>query len=330
MDSKEKKQRSSPQGQRATSAGSRRGTATKSRPAPKKTAAPGKKQRQPKRPAPDVVYVQPEPFNRGRFLLRLATVAAVVLALFFGISIFFKVDKVIVSGADKYTAWEVRQASGIEEGENLLSLNEAKIGAQIKTALPYVSRSRVGIKLPDTVNIEIVEVAVTYSVEAENGIWWLMSAEGTLLEKVNSADAEDYTKILGIKLEAPAEGAQAVAKEPEVETTSAATNASGQTVETLPVTVKASEKLSAALDILQYMEDNGILGEAESVDVSDMGLLEIWYGEQYQILLGDTTRLSYKIQMMKNTIEQLGEHYSGVLDVSYTLRPDEVLYTPFA
>ena len=87
--------------------------------------------------------------------------------------------------------------------------------------------------------------------------------------------------------------------------------------------------MTVALDILQYMEDNGILGEAENVNVSDMGLLEIWYGEQYQILLGDTARLSYKIQMMKNTIDQLGDHYSGVLDVSYTLRPDEVVYTPF-
>lgn len=329
MESKEKKRRSTGRVQRTPSAGSRGGSATKSRSATKKAAASRKKQRQQNRPSPDVVYVQPEPFNRTRFLLGLATAATVVLALFFGISIFFKVDKIVVSGTDKYTAWEVRQASGIEVGENLLSLNEAKIGAQIKTALPYVSRSRVGIKLPDTVNIEIVEVAVPYSVEAENGIWWLMSADGTLLEKVNSADADDYTKILGIKLENPAEGSQAVAKEPEIDASSAATDASGETLETLPVTVRASEQMTVALDILQYMEDNGILGEAENVNVSDMGLLEIWYGEQYQILLGDTARLSYKIQMMKNTIDQLGDHYSGVLDVSYTLRPDEVVYTPF-
>ena len=37
----------------------------------------------------DVVYIPPKPFRRGRFLLRLATVAAVVFALLLGMSIFF-------------------------------------------------------------------------------------------------------------------------------------------------------------------------------------------------------------------------------------------------
>lgn len=336
MDSKDKKQRSAPQKRKPAPDPRRGGTATKSRPAPKKAAPPRPKKRpqparrQQSRPSPDVVYIQPEPFNRNRFLLRLATVVAVVLALFFGMSIFFKVKTVMVSGADKYTAWEVRQASGIEEGENLLALNEAMIDAKIRTALPYVSRVRVGIKLPDTVNIEIVEIAVTYAIEAEAGGWWLMSADGVLLESVNSADAEDYTKILGVQLESPVSGEQAVAAEPEPEETTSATDASGETVETVPVTVRASERLAAALDIVQYLEDNGILGKAKSVDVSDMGQLEIWYGEQYQILLGDTTRLSYKVEMLKNTIDQLGDHYSGTLDVSYTLRPEEVVYTPFS
>lgn len=335
MDSKDKKRPTGTKTGKTASNTRRSGTATKSRPAPKSRASAPRKRQQPKpaprpqnRPTPDVVYTQPDPFNRSRFLLRLATVVAVVLALFFGMAIFFKVKTVMVSGVEKYTAWDIRQASGIEEGENLLTLNEAMIGGKIKTALPYVSRVRVGIKLPDTVNIEIVEIDVTYAIEAEGGGWWLMSADGKLLESVNAADAEDYTKVLGVQLEAPAAGEQAVAAEPEEETT--ATDASGETVETVPVTVRASEQLATALDILQYLEDNGILGAAESVNVADMGQLEIWYGQQYQVTLGDTTRLSYKIEMMKNTIDQLSEHYSGVLDVSFTLRPEEVVYTPFS
>ena len=42
----------------------------------------------------DVVYTQPKPFNRTRFLLQLATVGAVVIAVLFGMSIFFKVKNV--------------------------------------------------------------------------------------------------------------------------------------------------------------------------------------------------------------------------------------------
>ena len=50
----------------------------------------------------EVVYTQPAPLQRNHFLLRLATVVAVVLALTFGMAIFFKVGPVTVAGTDKY------------------------------------------------------------------------------------------------------------------------------------------------------------------------------------------------------------------------------------
>ncbi len=96
-------------------------------------------------PSPDVVYVQPAPFNRTRFLLCLLVVVAVVLAVVFGMSIFFKVDadKIVVSGTEKYTPWQIREASGIKDGENLLSISEPRISSNIEEALPYVNKVRV-------------------------------------------------------------------------------------------------------------------------------------------------------------------------------------------
>ena len=111
-----------------------------------------------KQPAPEVVYVQPGPFNKYRFMLQLVTVLAVVLALLFGMSIFFKVKTITVTGNEKYSAWDVREASGILEGENLLTISAPRISNNIKSKLPYADQIRIGIKLPDTVKIEIVEL----------------------------------------------------------------------------------------------------------------------------------------------------------------------------
>ena len=113
-----------------------------------------------KKSIPDVVYIPPKPFNRNRLLLSLAITLAVVLALSFSISIFFSVEVVTVSGMEKYTAWDVREASGIKEGEGLLSFGSAKAAGKIRTLLPYVKEVQIGIKLPDTVKIEIVESTV--------------------------------------------------------------------------------------------------------------------------------------------------------------------------
>lgn len=269
-----------------------------------------------------IVYTQPKPFNRNRFLLHLATVVAVVLALVLGMAIFFKVKNVTVSGADKYTAWEIREASGILDGENLLTISEPRISGRIKTLLPYVDKVRVGIKLPDTVNIEIVELDVVYAVEGLSGEWWLMDANGKIVEKTDSSTAKGYTRILGVQLESPAVGNQAIAAEPEP----AATD---ETTPTVPVTVRASERLNTVLTILQYLEDYGVIGQAASLDVSNMSHIELWYGNSYQVNLGDSTQLGRKIESMKAAIDQEKNFHSGMLDISFTTWPDQVAYTPF-
>ncbi len=284
--------------------------------ADRKTGATRKK-------APDsqIVYTQPKAFNRGKLLLRLATVAAVVLAVIFGMSIFFKVETVNVAGNDKYTPWDVQQASGISMGEGLLSLSKPRIYAKIKSKLPYVDEVRIGIKLPNTVNIEIKELDVVYAIEADDSAWWLMDAQGRIVDKTDSAAATAYTRIKGVQLTGAVTGENAVAAEPEPDQT----NEAGQTV---PVTVKSSERLQTVLTILQYLEDYGILGQANNVDVSDMGDIRLRYADRYDILLGDTTQLGYKIRSAKKAIDQMSDHQRGTLDVSFTIWPDEVGYTP--
>lgn len=335
MDTKDRKRPTAsgrkPDDRRRSSAAAPRSGSTKtaSRPAPSKEQIRQRRQQSAQRarkpqPSGDVVYTQPGPFNRNRFLLRLITVVAIVLALVFGMSIFFKVDeeKITVSGADKYTAWQVKEASGLHGGENLLGLSDARISSKIQAALPYVKQVRVGIKLPDTVNIEIVEMDVVYAVEDSEGGWWLMSSDGIIVEHTNGASAGEYTKILGVKLASPEVGKTAVA----AEQTANETTAAGETV---PQTVLNSERLETAVTIVQYMEASGIIGQAASVDVTNLMELEVWYGQRFQIKLGDATQLSFKIRSAKSAIDQMGEYQTGVLDASFVLRPDQVIHTGF-
>lgn len=296
-------------------------TATKSRPRQQQKPAAEKTRKQ---PSADVVYTQPGPFNRNRFILRLVTVVAVVLALVFGMSIFFKVDadKIMVSGANKYTAWQIREASGIRDGENLLGLSDARISSKIQDALPYVKDVRVGIKLPDTVHIEIVEMEVVYGAGDTSGNWWLISSDGIIVERTGSGATGEHTNIIGVKLESPVVGEKAVAAE-EI---GSETTADGTIVETH---THNKERLDAAITIMQYMEASGIIGQAASVDVTNVFELEFWYADRFQVKLGDTTQLSYKIRSAKSAIDQMGAYQTGILDASFVLRPDEVIHTSF-
>lgn len=288
---------------------------------------------------PSVVYTQPAPMQLSRIALYLVSMLAVVLAVFLGISVFFKVKTVKVYGNKAYSAWTVREASGIEDGENLLTLGRTRASGKIITALPYVKNARIGIKLPDTVNIYIEEEDVAYSVRADNGSWWLMTSKGRVVEQIDTGRAGNYTKVLGIRLESPAEGEQAKALEEEipVETTAEtqateATISIGETLAigdlTVPEITTAADKLEAALTILTELENNDIVGEAASIDVTSLVNIELWYGQRYRVKLGDLDRMDYKISCMKQAVSQLQDYQSGVLDVTFVTWTDQLGFTP--
>lgn len=281
-----------------------------------------KRIREQKRPSPVVVYTQPLPFNSSRLLVQLLTVTAVVVALVLGLSVFFKVEQVVVHGANVYSAYTIQEASGITEGDNLLTFSRARANGQIQAKLPYVEKSRIGIKLPNTVNIYIEESAVTYAIQTEDGIWWLMNSDGKLVEQINSMESEKHTKVLGVTLTGPVLNEQAVA----TENVPTETDAFG---EIIPVSVTGNQRLQAALQILQALEANDIVGDAASVDVSSLSAIELWYGTRYQVNLGDNNNMEHKIASMYDVILQLSNYQTGKLDCSFTTWQTEVGYTPF-
>lgn len=287
------------------------------------------RKRKASRPSAAVIYTEPAAFNRNRLILELITVTAVVLALVLGMSIFFRVETITVTGANAYSEWTVREASGIEEGDYLLTFSRARASGRIITELPYVDRVRIGIKLPDTVNIVIEELDVVYAIQSGDGLWWLMSSEGKIVEMTDAGTAAGYTKIMGVNLESPVIGEQAQVRE-TVTTPTAQTDAEGNVVGTVPIVVTNQERLDVAMQILRELERNDIVGKAASVDVTDLANIELWYGTQYQVKLGDSSRLDYKIACMCAAISssEMATGY-GVLDISFYIWQDQVGYTPF-
>ena len=279
----------------------------------------------PKRYTQPVVYTQPKVFNRNRLLLQLLIICASVLAMVMALSVFFKVEVIKVSGAKAYSEWDVREASGIEIGDNLLTFSEPRASGQIQAKLPYVNEVRIGIKLPDTVIIYIEELEVAYAAKCSNGIWWLITSEGRVVEQIDDVRAESYTQIEGITLDNPVVNESAVALEDSPQ----GIDPSQATEETQVVTVTNAQRLSAALTILQALENNGIVGEAASVNVTNLNAIVLWYGTRFQVNLGDISNVDVKIAWMNTAIGQLSEYDRGILDVSFTSWENEVGFTPF-
>lgn len=283
----------------------------------KKRPAPTGKKKAP--PAREVIYTPPAPLNRKKLVLRLVTVLAVAVSVFLGCTVFFRVKEVVVTGNQRYTSWSIREASGIEEGESLLAFGKTKAAGRIINELRYIKTVRVGITLPDTVNIHVQELEVIYAVQDTLDAWWMIAADGRVVEQTTESKARETTVLKGFRLSDPKVGEAAVPAQVEES-------------QEQPVLITDRERLEAAVLVVTQLERCEILGDAASVDVTDPSNIQLWYGDDYQVLLGDPDRMDEKITMMNTVIaqhEQQGGYQSGVLDITLTENPNSVAYTPF-
>ena len=98
---------------------------------------------------------------------------------------------------------------------------------------------------------------------------------------------------------------------------------------TIRVGVTGAERLSTALAVIQQLSSNSISGQVDSVDVTNLTDIELWYDERFQINLGNTSQLEYKVGALKATINRMESYESGYLDLTFTNWQDKVGYTPF-
>lgn len=280
--------------------------------------------RAPREEAPKVTYTMPKPMTKGGLLLKLASVVAAVAAVVMCLSLFFRVDQVVVYGAEKYTPWMVKEASGIQDGDSLLSIRDARVSGNIISSLPYVQDVRVGIKLPGTVNIEITELEVVYAIQARDTTWWLIAADGRVVEPIESTAASSYTRILGVQADAPRADQPVRAAEqssPETETEPEETEEPTSPDETLPLPsaaqVTGQNRLDTVLLILQSLEKNSVLGQIATIDVTDLNDITMEYSQRLIVRLGTNENLDYKIAYMAQAVEQIEEYQIGELDVSF-------------
>lgn len=262
--------------------------------------------RPPREEIPNVVYTAPKPTRRGAFAWKLISMAAVVAAVFLGLSVFFRVDTITVAGADKYTPWMIREASGVELGDALLSIGEARVASRIQMELPYVDEIKVGIRLPGTVEIQVTELQVTYSIEDENGGWWLISANGRAVEPVSLDKALGYTRVEGLAIRTPTAG------EPVQAIPGRIVDGDGNAVELAQS--DADQQLYALIKVMTGLEKNRIIGQITKIDMTSVTDIRLEYPQLLTVRLGDDDRLDYKIQYLAAAVKQLEENQSGELD----------------
>lgn len=236
------------------------------------------------------------------FVFSSVSFIVICAALVFGMSVFFRVSNIEVTGADRYTQEEIVEASDIKDGDNLMLVNRSSVAERIYSKLIYIGEVNVRRKLPNTIVIEITESDSIAVVESESGLW-LIDNNCRLLEECATQDAETYIKVKGFSAVKPEQG------------------------KLIAVPEEDKPKVKFLSGILTAISAKNMTGDVNSLDVSNLLNAEFDYLEgRFTVKLGSNENLDYKFELLLGVISKLDAKDTGVIDLS---QDKKAQFSPF-
>ena len=78
-----------------------------------------------------------------------------------------------------------------------------------------------------------------------------------------------------------------------------------------------AENLTGALTLLKELDGTGLAQKVSKLDASKPFDLILWYTDQYEIKLGGSDQMDYKVQYLLAVLEQLTQYQTGTIDLTF-------------
>lgn len=232
--------------------------------------------------------------RRKKIIIRtLIGIVFFCIGIVLALTLFFNINKIVVSGDKVYSDKEIIDASGVNMGDNLIFLSKTALNEEISSELAYVGSAKIKRRLPSTLEI-IITKTEAYMAVARDGYYILLDRNGKVLEKDLETVGENII----------------LANLGEI-----------SSIEVGEIISLKSEKVFAKLnDVISECDNVGIT-EITSVDLSDIYNIKLVYQGRITLELGETDKdnLSSKLALGKAAIERQNEennNYRGTINLT--------------
>ncbi len=221
--------------------------------------------------------------GRASFPLRLLCLAVVIAAFLGALTMFFRIDMIVVEGNERYTEEQIIEAAGVQKEQNLVLLNKYKVKQAIFDALPYVETVGINRKYPDALVLTVTECTASAALTGENGTW-LMSDEGKILERATQIPE-------GCARVTPEVGGKAVLADEE------------------------SYKLERLLTLLRTAEEKQLLPMIGEIDLSDGTAITFTYLDRFTVKMPWDADIAYKLENVRMVVNELEDNQKGTINL---------------
>ena len=227
--------------------------------------------------------------RRGSFapLYKLLCLALIMGAVAAAMAIFFKVEKIEVSGNSRYTSQQVVDVCGVEQGDNLFFMNKYEVAGRISQALPYVESVSINRKLPESLRIRVTECVCDVALEQAGGVW-LLCQTGKVVDFVE-VKPEGSAVVTGVTLAEPAVGGSLAAAE-------------------------GSEAALAELRaLLDHLRAKGMLADVQEIHLEREDCVSFRYLDRLNVEIPWESDLDYKLDFLAAVVAKLEDYETGTL-----------------
>ncbi|HIZ47795.1 MAG TPA: FtsQ-type POTRA domain-containing protein [Candidatus Gemmiger excrementavium] len=265
--------------------------------------------------------------NQRRALGVLGVLAVLALGTIVSVNLLFKVTAFRVETFDRttpadtgiYTEEEIITALGIEQNSNLFGFSTVEKTAQLQKMFPYLDDVQVDIQLPGTVVIKVTPAKEQFACMYSGG--WIVLSDTLKILRSDLSQPEglvllscslptDFTPVVG----------QFLMPQSYNSLLDGAVTATAESAQ--PTAPQVLEEL------LTYLQEYQLTDGLTALSVLDLSDVCFTYQDRIQVLLGNSTRLEYKIRLAASAIldaeKGLSATDSGTLDVSYQETDGEI------
>lgn len=223
------------------------------------------------------------------------------VVLIFLVSIFMQVRTIEVSGNEHYSASEIIQAAGIEEGDNLFFVNRFSAVSGIMAKLPYVESVEIVTQLPGTVIINVSESQALAWVDLD-GQRWVIDRSCKVLTQASREETADLIRVSGLTPVDPS-------------------------VNKVLSTGEDTGAVTALAEILDQIQRRGLADSVDYIDITDVSAPVISVDGRFTVLFGSEETIDYQFGKLVSALSQLTSADRGTLDVSQS--GEAVTFSPF-